>query len=58
MYGGKQWQKQQNGILAEIRRREMLEILNAQGHATVTELCGHFQVSRPRFATTSMSWKP
>ena len=37
--------KQQNGILAEIRRREMLEILNAQGHATVTELCGHFQVS-------------
>ncbi len=37
--------KPANGILAEIRRRDLLEMLNAKGHVTVTELCEHFQVS-------------
>ena len=45
MYGGKQWQSSKTAPLPRSGRREMLEILNAQGHATVTELCGHFQVS-------------
>ena len=37
--------KQQNAVMAEIRRKELLDLLNAEGHATVTMLCNHFKVS-------------
>ena len=37
--------KQQNAVMAEIRRKELLELLNAEGHATVAMLCNHFKVS-------------
>ncbi len=37
--------KQQNAVMAEIRRKELLELLNAEGHATVSMLCNHFKVS-------------
>ena len=37
--------KQQNAVMAEIRRKELLELLNAEGHATVAMLCNYFKVS-------------
>lgn len=37
--------KQQNAVMAEIRRKEILELLNAEGHATVNMLCERFKVS-------------
>lgn len=37
--------KQQNAVMAEIRRKEILDLLNAEGHATVNMLCDRFKVS-------------